>query len=345
MPGPVQSWTSSNKLCRPQLQRPQFPRRGNVRHRVHHQRALRRPRRTRRAALARSSISRKQELPWLRQRGGQTCKLQEALARRACSSQGVAVDHCLQVLWPKALPLLQLLFGMPVLVISANRSMRVSSVGKETPPSQADVDEPGLLPATNDEGPRQRWQLALEVASSKANQQGQGATVARDCICPSERESEYCPVHLLWAHSLFRKERLRTTGVVNDNAPLFIDEAGHRITEARIQAAVERVAAAAGEPLEAHGAQRFGTHSLRVTRALWAFQAGVSEETVRALGRWSSTSAMLIYLRDTPLVRAAEASAAMAASIEAGHTGDLMSTNFRPVIKMEDARPEPDTDG
>ena len=69
MPGPVQSWTSSNKLCRPQLQRPQFPRRGNVRHRVHHQRALRRPRRTRRAALARSSISRKQELPWLRQRG------------------------------------------------------------------------------------------------------------------------------------------------------------------------------------------------------------------------------------------------------------------------------------
>ena len=226
--------------------------------------------------------------------------------------------------------------------------MRVSSVGKETPPNQADVgspppgnwsDEPGLLPATNDEGPRQRWQLALEVASSKADQQGQGATVARDCICPGERESEYCPVHLLWAHSLVRKERLRTTGVVNDNAPLFIDEAGHRITEARIQAAVERVAAAAGEPLEAHGAQRFGTHSLRGTRALWAFQAGVSEETVRALGRWSSTSAMLIYLRDTPLVRAAEA------LIEAGHTRNLMSTNFRPVIKMEDARPEPDTDG
>ena len=226
--------------------------------------------------------------------------------------------------------------------------MRVSSVGKETPPNQADVgspppgnwsDEPGLLPATNDEGPRQRWQLALEVASSKADQQGQGATVARDCICPGERESEYCPVHLLWAHSLVRKERLRITGVVNDNAPLFIDEAGHRITEARIQAAVERVAAAAGEPLEAHGAQRFGTHSLRGTRALWAFQAGVSEETVRALGRWSSTSAMLIYLRDTPLVRAAEA------LIEAGHTRNLMSTNFRPVIKMEDARPEPDTDG
>jgi hypothetical protein len=48
---------------------------------------------------------------------------------------------------------------------------------------------------------------------------------------------------------------------------------------------------------------------------------------------------MLIYLRDTPLVRAAEA------LIEAGHTRNLMSTNFRPVIKMEDARPEPDTDG
>lgn len=39
-------------------------------------------------------------------------------------------------------------------------------------------------------GPRQRWQLALEVASSKTDQQGQGATVARDCVCPSERQSE-----------------------------------------------------------------------------------------------------------------------------------------------------------
>ena len=138
------------------------------------------------------------------------------------------------------------------------------------------------------------------------------------------------PVHLLWEHSLARKEWLRTTGVVNGSAPLFTDEMGHRITEARIQAAVERVAAAAGEPLETQGAPRFGTHSLRVTGALWAFQSGVSEETVRALGRWRSTSAMLVYLRDTPLVRAAEASAAMAASIEAGHTRNLMSTNFRP---------------
>lgn len=104
-------------------------------------------------------------------------------------------------------------------------------------------------------GPRQRWQLALEVASSKTDQQGQGATVARDCVCPSERQSEYCPVHLLWEHSLARKEWLRTTGVVNGSAPLFTDEMGHRITEARIQAAVERVAAAAGEPLETQGAR------------------------------------------------------------------------------------------
>ena len=131
---------------------------------------------------------------------------------------------------------------------------------------------------------------------------------------------------------------------MNDNAPLFTDEWGHRITEARIQASVERVATTAGEPLEAQGSPRFGTHSLRVAGALWAFQAGVSEETVRALGRWRSTSAMLVYLRDTPLVRAAEASAVMSASLRAGHTGNLMSSNFRPVISMENIRPEPDTD-
>ena len=61
-------------------------------------------------------------------------------------------------------------------------------------------------------------------------------------------ESEHCPVHLLWAHSLARKDRLRATGIVNDNALLFVDELGHRITEARI-----RVATAAGELLEVQG--------------------------------------------------------------------------------------------
>ena len=61
-------------------------------------------------------------------------------------------------------------------------------------------------------------------------------------------ESEHCPVHLLWAHSLARKDKLRATGIVNDNALLFVDELGHRITEARI-----RVATAAGELLEVQG--------------------------------------------------------------------------------------------
>eukprot|EP00435_Cladocopium_sp_Y103_P061886 s216_g23.t1 len=181
-----------------------------------------------------------------------------------------------------------------------------------------------------------KWQLAIEIASSKTDQEGEGVTVARDCVCPAQAESDLCPVHILWRHTLIRKDHLRDSGTINTNAPLFTGDMGARITEARILAAIEDVARDAGEPLEERGVRRFGTHSMRVAGALWAFRAGVSEETVRALGRWKSTAAMLAYLRGTPLVRAAGASTQIAAAMGAGDATCLAAANFRPLLEVFD---------
>ncbi|CAL1144295.1 unnamed protein product [Cladocopium goreaui] len=52
--------------------------------------------------------------------------------------------------------------------------------------------------------------------------------------------------------------------------------------------------------------------------ALWAPQSRVSEEVLRTVGGCRYTISVLTYLRDNPLVRAAEASSVMAALIRAG---------------------------
>lgn len=64
-----------------------------------------------------------------------------------------------------------------------------------------------------------------------------------------------------------------------------------------------------------------------------AFQAGGSEETMRALGGWETTTAMLGYLRGTPLVRATQGTQAMADTMPATEEGTVLSTNFRPMWK------------
>eukprot|EP00435_Cladocopium_sp_Y103_P027616 s1062_g6.t2 len=53
------------------------------------------------------------------------------------------------------------------------------------------------------------------------------------------------------------------------------------------------------------GWARYGTHSLRVAGVMAACDAGLQEETVKALGRWTSTRAMYAYLRGTPYAKAA----------------------------------------
>eukprot|EP00435_Cladocopium_sp_Y103_P062123 s236_g23.t1 len=124
-------------------------------------------------------------------------------------------------------------------------------------------------------GPRGLWQVATNISASKTDPQAQGVTIARDCTCPPDKEASMCPVHVLWNQAQMRKDQLDASGCVNLNAPLFTDETGARVTEARVLAAIENVARDAGEPLEVKGVKRYGTHSMRVAGALWVFEAGV----------------------------------------------------------------------
>eukprot|EP00435_Cladocopium_sp_Y103_P029802 s477_g7.t1 len=150
------------------------------------------------------------------------------------------------------------------------------------------------------------WTVALTIRSSKTDQEARSETVARDCVCLSERSTEaqlLCPAHILWEQVGQRLSELRAVGYCGSQAPLFTTEAGERLSERYVLSAVEQAAEEAGEPLKDNGRARFGTHSLRVAGAVLAFQAGLPEPVVRSLGRWRSERAMLAYLRGVPLVK------------------------------------------
>eukprot|EP00435_Cladocopium_sp_Y103_P036126 s642_g9.t1 len=163
------------------------------------------------------------------------------------------------------------------------------------------------------------WTVALTIRSSKTDQEARSETVARDCVCLSERSTEaqlLCPAHILW-----------------EQAPLFTTEAGERLSERYVLSAVEQAAKEAGEPLKSNGRARFGTHSLRVAGAVLAFQAGLPEPVVRSLGRWRSERAMLAYLRGVPLVKASDSSGKMLRAMLDSGGGPLHNTNFRPLVQ------------
>eukprot|EP00435_Cladocopium_sp_Y103_P043459 s2560_g12.t1 len=106
---------------------------------------------------------------------------------------------------------------------------------------------------------------------------------------------------------------------------------GERMTEKAVMTEVESVAKAAGEPLTEGDGPRFGTHSMRVAGAIIAFQAGLDENTIKALGRWESTRAMLGYLRGIPYIRAAGATKHMARALTGGHCGPAAVEVLRPI--------------
>lgn len=182
------------------------------------------------------------------------------------------------------------------------------------------------------------WQVALHIRSSKTDQEGAGALVARNCVCGDNRTINVCPVHTIWNHLCYRVAALREVNLVRRESPLFVDEEGRRLTPQVVLKAVEETATRQGEVLTEDGRQRFGTHSMRVAGAILAFQAGVGEETVRALGRWDTTKAMLGYLRGTPLVRAAGATQAMANAIPVAEDGMILPTNFKEMWMEEQQR-------
>ena len=105
---------------------------------------------------------------------------------------------------------------------------------------------------------------------------------------------------------------LREKGGRAPGAPLFTDADGHRLTQKTVTEAIEYAAARDGQEIRKDGWACFGSHSLRVAGAIAAFEAGLQEETVKALGRWTSTKAMYAYLRGTPYTKAAWASKPMA---------------------------------
>ena len=172
--------------------------------------------------------------------------------------------------------------------------------------------------------------MALVIRQSKTDQEAQGELVTRDCTC-SESPNDRCPAHVIWDQVTDRLITGKRLGADMSQAPLFVGPTGDRLSKTEVVEAVKAVALAAGEPLQCKGLNRYGTHSMRVAGALLAFSANVGEETVRALGRWKTTQAMMAYLRGTPVIKAANATAPMAQIMDGGER--LGSENFRPIIR------------
>ena len=180
------------------------------------------------------------------------------------------------------------------------------------------------------------WTVALVVRKSKTDQESQGETIARDCVCLTGTRPEahrLCPVHTLWHQAIQRVKELRALGYTGQKVPLFTADDGGRLSERHVLNAVELAARMSGEPLQDAGRARYGTHSLRVAGAVPAFQSGLSEAVVRSLGRWRSEKAMLAYLRGVPLVRAASAAETMVTAMLDAGGNPLWSTNFRPLVR------------
>jgi len=154
--------------------------------------------------------------------------------------------------------------------------------------------------------------VALHVRKSKTDQEEAGELVARACTCEALEARPWCPAHTAWNHARKRMGSLREMGGRAPGAPLFTDADGHRLTQKTVTEAIEYAAARDGQEIRKDGWACFGSHSLRVAGAIAAFEAGLQEETVKALGRWTSTKAMYAYLRGTPYTKAAWASKPMA---------------------------------
>lgn len=163
-----------------------------------------------------------------------------------------------------------------------------------------------------------RLQAGLWINRSKTDQEEVGALVSRDCVCEDPAAAPWCPAHLLWKVVCSRKDVMHEMGTVTGTAPLFTDAEGRRLTASSVGEAVRMTAEGAGLPTKANGAWLHGTHSLRVTGAILGFAANLTEEEVRALGRWSSTKAMKNYLRGTPVVKVSSASIPMAKALMCG---------------------------
>ena len=177
-----------------------------------------------------------------------------------------------------------------------------------------------------------RVQVAVVLRSSKTDQEFNGEFVTRECTC-AEDPSDLCPAHTLWDQVVERRSVLKEVlGANTGGAPLFIGEAGLRLTKSQVLEAVKAAAQHAGERLEADGRARFGTHSMRVAGALAAFSAGIDENVIRALGRWKSNDAMMRYLRGLPVVKAASASRTMAQALQIAEGAG--TSNFRRISEM-----------
>ena len=154
---------------------------------------------------------------------------------------------------------------------------------------------------------------ALRVAKSKTDQAGNGTVVARACVCDGGR-LPHCPACCLneqWEARVGQLARARSVG--SQEARLFLGDSGLPLTTAQISGLVEDYAAVQGLPVKAEdGSRLYGSHSLRVTGALLAFHAGLAEEVVMTLGRWRTREAMMCYLREAPIIRAAGAAHQMA---------------------------------
>eukprot|EP00435_Cladocopium_sp_Y103_P013532 s718_g3.t1 len=161
----------------------------------------------------------------------------------------------------------------------------------------------------------------LMIRKSKTDQEGAGELVARECTCNVPGASPWCPAHLVWTHACRRLIELERSGGATPGAPLFTDAEGRRLTQRAVTEAIEFVAVRVGQEIRRDGWARYGSHSLRVAGAMAAFEAGLQQETVKALGRWTSTRAMYAYLRGAPYAKAAWASGPMAKAIVGSATG------------------------
>ena len=127
---------------------------------------------------------------------------------------------------------------------------------------------------------------------SKCDQFGRGVAVFVGAT-----SDELCPVAALLGYVTARGDQ---------EGPFFLLRDGTPLTKARFISGVRQALIQAGIPY-----QNYSGHSFRIGAATAASQAGLSDSTIQALGRWSS-AAFLRYIR-TPRSQLAQYSRAMVA--------------------------------
>ena len=167
---------------------------------------------------------------------------------------------------------------------------------------------------------------ALQIVSSKADQQGLGEILPLDHICQLVETPTWCP-----PCCLKRQVRARLREGAQSSDPLFANKRGERLSMMELAALVEETASKMGLALVSNrGIKKFGTHKFRISGACYLALKGATEQEICGAGRWASVEAMRKYLRGVPRVLGASLAASLLGKDRARATGGNPSSSPAP---------------